>query len=229
MKILKLLLSMTLIGGASAAFANPVLCSPGYQDSTCGTPLRGSGPPQPQCSTGPGWTTSAASVWQGSRWSQPACNYQPPPSCPPSYIQSGPSWNGSQWVGLVCTAPAPPPPPPGPTISAFSYFLDCIYTHQGSGRTYTGTDQVIINKLTYADGSVSYYQYQGRGYPNLVTLIDSQGRYYNELTGDNYSGDPLDTRPMALNPLLGPDPAAHYTVPNVPGTGVHSTCRSYDH
>ncbi len=93
--------------------ANPVLCSPGYQDSTCPTPIARGPVPAPQCSSGAGWTTTSNPVWQGAYWSSPGCSYQPPPSCPSGYSTvTGPSWNGSTWVGLSCQPTAPPPPPP---------------------------------------------------------------------------------------------------------------------
>lgn len=93
----------------STAFAGPARCSYGNQDSTCTTPISSAPIPQPQCSTGAGWTTTAAAVWIGSRWSAPSCNFQPPPMCPGGYQQtSAPWWNGSSWVGLGCTLPPPP-------------------------------------------------------------------------------------------------------------------------
>lgn len=92
----------------------PIPCTPGYQDSTCAAPLRNGAIPQPQCQPGAGWTTVAAAVWQGSRWSDPQCGYQAPPTCPPGYTQaSSPSWNGSGWVGLQCTPSTPPAPNDG--------------------------------------------------------------------------------------------------------------------
>jgi hypothetical protein len=38
-RILRILLLGLLLFGARAALANPTLCSPGYQDSTCVTPI----------------------------------------------------------------------------------------------------------------------------------------------------------------------------------------------
>lgn len=96
---------LTMAGHADAA---PVRCSYGYQDSTCTTPLRNGPIPQPLCSTGPGWTTTTAAVWQGARWSAPQCNYQAPPSCPAGQVMtSAPMWNGSSWSQPVCQLPAP--------------------------------------------------------------------------------------------------------------------------
>lgn len=90
----------------------PIPCSPGYEDSTCGVPLRNVAIPQPQCQTGAGWTTVAAAVWQGSRWSAPQCNYSAPPSCPPDYdMVGGPSWTGASWTQPTCKPHFTPPPP----------------------------------------------------------------------------------------------------------------------
>ncbi|WP_205814950.1 hypothetical protein [Burkholderia sp. Ac-20345] len=93
---------------ANLVFAGPARCSYGNQDSTCVNPIRSAPIAQPQCSTGAGWTTVSASVWQGSQWSAPQCNYQAPPTCPSGYDQqSAPVWNGSSWVGIVCAPQAP--------------------------------------------------------------------------------------------------------------------------
>lgn len=41
-----------------------------------------------------------------------SCQAPPPPSCPSGYTEySAPSWNGSAWVGMICTPSIPPPPP----------------------------------------------------------------------------------------------------------------------
>lgn len=89
----------------------PIPCTPGYQDSTCAVPLRNGAIPQPQCQTGAGWTTVAASVWQGARWSAPQCSFQAPPSCPAGWdMLSPPTWNGQSWGAPACAAPLPPAP-----------------------------------------------------------------------------------------------------------------------
>ena len=96
---------LVMVAHAEAA---PVRCSYGYQDSTCTTPIRNGPIPQPQCSTGAGWTTTAAAVWQGSRWSAPQCNYQAPSTCPVGQVMTSPPvWNGSSWSQPACQLPAP--------------------------------------------------------------------------------------------------------------------------
>jgi len=97
-----------------AAFANPVRCSPGYQDSTCTPALANAPQPQPQCPASAGWTTSVASQWIGSQWSAPSCNYQVPPTCQPGYTEtSAPVWNGSSWSAPGCQPPSQPQQTPG--------------------------------------------------------------------------------------------------------------------
>lgn len=106
----------------------PIPCTPGYQDSTCAAPLRNGAIPQPQCQSGAGWTMVTAAVWQGSRWSQPQCNYAAPPSCPPGFdMLSSPVWNGQSWSAPACAAPLPPAPVIDPnqvcTAAANNYTL----------------------------------------------------------------------------------------------------------
>lgn len=102
-----------LLGAASAKAEAPAHCSYGYQDSSCLGPQSRAAQTPPQCSIGPGWTTVAAAVWQGSKFSAPQCNYQAPPTCAPGYDQySAPVWDGSNWVGLSCIPQAPPVSPP---------------------------------------------------------------------------------------------------------------------
>ncbi|PXX05653.1 hypothetical protein C7399_14026 [Paraburkholderia tropica] len=96
---------------SNAAFAAPVRCTNGYQDSSC-TPKLVNAPQTPgACPAAAGWTTAVAAVWQGSQYSSPQCQYQAPPTCAPGYTQiSGPDWNGVAWVDLMCqpTLPARP-------------------------------------------------------------------------------------------------------------------------
>lgn len=101
------LLACTLMF-SQVSLADPVRCSPGYQDSTCTPALSNAPQAQPQCPNSAGWTTAAGSTWIGSRWTPPTCNYQAQPSCPPGYDEtSGPIWNGSAWVGMICAPSVP--------------------------------------------------------------------------------------------------------------------------
>ncbi|WP_168788793.1 hypothetical protein [Paraburkholderia aromaticivorans] len=112
----KLLQAVLFIAGlliGTSAFANPVICSPGYQDATCVTPIVHAPIPAPTCSSGAGWTTVSSAVWQGSHWSTPQCSYKGQPACPAGQQQvQAASWNGGSWVGLVCRPQATTPPPP---------------------------------------------------------------------------------------------------------------------
>ncbi|PRH41746.1 hypothetical protein C6T65_13770 [Burkholderia vietnamiensis] len=147
-----MVLLFATVVGAGPASAGPARCSYGNQDSTCTTPLRSQPIPQPQCSSGPGWTMASAAVWQGSRWSAPQCNYQSPPSCPPGMVlQSAATWNGIAWVGLDCEFPQA-------TVNTGAAFANCwqailrkaVFTwgltatmfnwHQTAGATWTGVD-----------------------------------------------------------------------------------------
>ncbi|BDC45311.1 hypothetical protein PTKU15_86080 [Paraburkholderia terrae] len=108
-----------LLAAGKGAMAKPVLCSPGYQDSTCGSPVSHAAIPQTQCSAGAGWTTLSPAVWQGAQWSAPQCSYTAPPTCQAGYSQTAsPWWTGSSWVGISC---APPPPPSTDDQDPFGY------------------------------------------------------------------------------------------------------------
>lgn len=164
-KLFKYFLIAVSLLGCGAAMAAPRLCSPGYQDSTCVTPISRAPIAAPQCSTAAGWTTSYPAVWQGAQWSQPGCNYQAPPSCPPGYTQnSAPWWNGSSWVGLGCQ-PTTPPTPPGPT---------CQY-----GPTPSNNSIYLAGTNCSADGGCSG--------SSLTVIWNNQwvlNRQFNTLTDD---------------------------------------------
>ncbi|CAE6956656.1 hypothetical protein [Paraburkholderia domus] len=106
----KLLKTVLVIAGmliGTSAFANPVICSPGYQDATCVTPIVHAPIPAPTCSSGAGWTTVSPAVWQGSHWSTPQCSFKGQPACPAGQTTtSAATWNGSAWTQPVCTQPA---------------------------------------------------------------------------------------------------------------------------
>ncbi len=175
-KLLKCLAIVAMAIGWRVALAAPGICTPGYQDSTCVTPLSHAPIPAPQCSAGAGWTTTSYPVWQGAYWSSPGCNYQPPPSCPPGYTAvSGPSWTGSTWAGLSCqpTTPPPPPPPTGHVLVAtyttnscgnlgpFNAYADGTYDAANSdwgGQTFSGTwDQMYYNGAAYMGSNYGRY------------------------------------------------------------------------
>lgn len=107
--LLRSAVPLALLAITSLVDAAPNACTPGYQDATCRSPLYAAHTAPPACPSGAGWTTVSPAVWKGSHWSQPACSYQSPPSCPSGYQQSSaPWWNGSSWVGLGCTLPPAP-------------------------------------------------------------------------------------------------------------------------
>lgn len=150
-------LSLTVLLLAVSAFAgSPQLCSVGYQDSTCVPALVRSADPQPMCSTGPGWTTVTASTWIGSRWTDPACRYQAPPTCQAGYTQIiAPSWTGSSWVGLNC-APPPPPSAPGAPSGGVPSPVNVIILRWFPmyGNAWYDEGNATATKYTMPDGSV---------------------------------------------------------------------------
>lgn len=172
--------SVLLFGGRTFA-GGPAHCAPGYQDSPCATQLQHAAIPQPDCSSnGAGWTTITPSVWQGSQWSAPTCNYTPPPSCPAGYSQtSSPWWNGSSWVGLGCAAPPPPPPPsasadPVATCNAYTAAQgfpttwntgyawtsgNGIYSFTESWWVDGGTGNIELECDADSNGNVTYFEH----------------------------------------------------------------------
>lgn len=111
MNIQKLLILVLFSLLAGSAAAQPVRCSPGYQDASCVGVLYNPVQIAPTCSSSAGWVTVTPAQWIGSRYSTPACSYTPPPTCPPSSTQTGaPNWNGAAWTGLQCQANTPPSP-----------------------------------------------------------------------------------------------------------------------
>ncbi len=198
-KLLTLIVLCVLLSGTRVASANPVLCSPGYQDSTCVTPISRAPSAAPQCSTGAGWTTTSSPVWRGAYWSAPGCNYQAPPSCPSGYTQiSGPAWNGSSWVGLNCQPPAPPPPPPpaGHVLIATTNG-EAICQNPGTVNAYAdGTYQVTNDFLVFtstgsatASGTWSQMIAQAPSHRNMPTPISepSDPNYAVYWLGQYYS------------------------------------------
>ncbi|SAL05228.1 hypothetical protein AWB78_07372 [Caballeronia calidae] len=108
--LMRMLLAIGTLTSVHTAFAHVIDCTPGYSDSRCVTPIIASPIPAPRCSTAAGWTTTSAAIWKGSHWSQPACNYQSPPTCSSGYTQTGsPVWNGSSWSAPTCQRTVTPP------------------------------------------------------------------------------------------------------------------------
>lgn len=115
----------SLIGGlvlalfVGSAPAAPAHCSYGYQDSSCLGPQYRAAQTAPICPTDAGWTTLTPAKWIGSRFAQPQCNYEAPPTCPNGDNEIGaPVWNGSSWVGLSCELPQLPRPTPQDELAA---------------------------------------------------------------------------------------------------------------
>lgn len=111
---LRMLAALALGWAAQPAFSAPTVCSYGYGDSTCVPALSAPAQTPTTCSTQPGWTTTAAAVWQGYRYSAPQCLYQAPQTCPANTTQlTAATWNGSSWDGPTCQPIAATPPTNG--------------------------------------------------------------------------------------------------------------------
>jgi hypothetical protein len=78
-RLFKLVLVAALLLGGHA-FANPVRCSYGYQDSTCVPPIVAAPQSPPSCP--PGYTQAQAPFWGGSAWMGLSCTPPPPPPPP---------------------------------------------------------------------------------------------------------------------------------------------------
>ena len=168
--------------GARAALANPTLCSPGYQDSTCVTPISHGAIPAPQCSTDAGWTTISNAVWLGAQWSQPQCNYQAPPACPAGYTQtSPPSWNGSSWSAPGCSPPVAANPQPTLTC-LYDYNHNVRLAPYGNCTADGGCDGMALQVMWGGNGfQTVVFQF----WPNDYTVTDTD--INQALAGTGYS------------------------------------------
>ena len=181
-RILRILLLGLLLFGARAALANPTLCSPGYQDSTCVTPISHGAIPAPQCSTDAGWTTISNAVWLGAQWSQPQCNYQDPPACPAGYTQtSPPSWNGSSWSAPGCSPPVAANPQPTLTC-LYDYNHNVRLAPYGNCTADGGCDGMALQVMWGGNGfQTVVFQF----WPNDYTVTDTD--INQALAGTGYS------------------------------------------
>lgn len=76
-RLLRIALTACLLMMGSHAFAAPVRCSYGYQDSTCTPAIVAAPQPQPTCPAG--YTQTQAPYWGGSAWMGLSCSPPPPP------------------------------------------------------------------------------------------------------------------------------------------------------
>jgi hypothetical protein len=166
--------SCTLLA-ARAAVASPIICSPGYEDATCGTPILHAAEVAPTCSTSPGWTTVSAAQWIGSGYSEPTCSYQPPPTCPAGYNETAaPVWDRAQWTEGECTSAEPPDGPSTPTApdgyplaTLLSYCgmrtMGAAHTQSGAPETWECTHSLVGASRSpatiagFAAGSSTYW------------------------------------------------------------------------
>jgi len=192
---LKLALVACMLLARQVAYATPVRCSMGYQDSSCvGTIAQA--PQQPtSCPTGAGYTTIAGAQWIGSRYTAPQCNYQPAPTCPSGDIQTAAaSWTGSTWTGLQCGAPSPPTPPAAtctyiPGVTYGYYYQTEPVTKFTTSNLFTAAFEVVVNgavlygSTTPVPGNTSA--------PPQPVLVDEA------FTAGEYENPALSTSPLA--------------------------------
>lgn len=159
-----------MVTASSAAMAGPVRCSVSNQDSTCVGHLTTAWQTPPTCPNQPGWTTVALAQWIGSQYSAPQCNYQTPPSCPPSFTTvTGPQWTGSSWTSPVCQAPSPPPPaqPPGNLASICESAIAADMARagfNGTNGTYRGRWGALQGPVAVDAGNPYPPQFSGGGF-----------------------------------------------------------------
>ncbi|MGF6960710.1 hypothetical protein FSB64_35375 [Paraburkholderia sp. JPY454] len=178
--IIRIALAVCAVLVSHAAVAGPVRCSVNNQDSTCVGHITTVWQTAPTCPTDPGWTTVAAAQWIGSQYTAPQCNYQVKPGCAPGSIQSGPDWNGSTWVNLVCVTPSPPPL----TIVSTTGFWVWGACETFTNGNKSGSMPTAVYQNNWSDGSTTYFQYYfGKQYP---VLMDGKGRPYVTSIGDNW-------------------------------------------
>ena len=208
--------AVSLAAFAYAAFAAPYGCVYGYEDNTCLQPIRSAPQVAPVCSSAPGWTTIAAAQWQGSHYSAPQCNYQAPPTCPTGSTTIGaPAWNGLSWGAPGCVTNKPTPGNNLPSHNGAALVaVTPIFVSVNCGiyfPTQSGTTSALLYQANYADGYVSYYQMAS---PTVAysASVDSLGRYYVDVFGDNWDGTRVD--PSNGGPL--PSLYLGYADPNYP-------------
>ncbi len=180
------LLACTLMF-SQVSLADPVRCSPGYQDSTCTPALSNAPQAQPQCPNSAGWTTAAGSTWIGSRWTPPTCNYQAEPTCPPGTTASAaPVWNGASWVGLSCQPSIPPTDP----LTICTAQLSGFQYSQASLDAYAANEISISapGPFKQTDGwqNWSSVGWHNPGYPGSITGYPNDTAYYSDVTGPGY-------------------------------------------
>jgi hypothetical protein len=176
MKLLKILVIALFCMLSGQAMAAPVICSPGYQDSSCVTPLVHAAAAAPTCPTGETQTT--APHWAGSAWVGLACAIPAAPTCPAGETQTAaPTWNGSAWVGLGCQIPVAQPVA-APTVGLYFRVSGAAAPGNLVGSCDSAGD-VALGYLANANGTVSYVDesviYSESG--TLMCYLSSGGTY----------------------------------------------------
>lgn len=141
---------LALLTGTSL-FAQPVRCTPGYQDSSCASVLLNAPQVAPTCTAAPGWVTVTPAKWVGSKWLVPSCNYTPPPTCPSGFEQiAPPSWTGTNWVAPACAFPTPELRPEG-VLNGKTFTLMSPAAPNGSSWSSEFTVNGFADRITFVN------------------------------------------------------------------------------
>jgi len=175
-----------------AANAQPVHCSPGFQDSSCVGVLLNAPQPAPTCSADAGWITTSPAVWQGSGWSVPSCLYLPPPICSANFTMlAAPAWLGASWSAPVCVPNTPLSSLPASAGNAGSYgYFTTKLSAAGSQTFVINTDGTwavqrsgfqanaprstgIPTSGMWTSDATKVYEYTVTAAPSLGTVVPS--------------------------------------------------------
>jgi len=155
--------ALGLLSLAGQVHAGPARCAAGYQDASCRGVLNNAPQTPPSCPSDPGYTTTRAPQWAGSKFTAPECSYTPAPTCPAGYEPTTPAtWNGSQWVGLSCTKITPQPPPINNTSVAWSFSSGAMPFSCGGAAFYRTQFRIsdaanrVINDSSMISEGLSY-------------------------------------------------------------------------
>jgi hypothetical protein len=193
LRMLASLATTLMVGQAHAQHAH---CSYGWQDSSCVTPVYRADQQPPTCSTDPGWTTVTAAKWIGSRFTQPVCNYQVPPTCQSGQTQiSDPVWDGLSWSAPGCIPPTAPPQNPaqvctnavmgGTVLTGGNGFS----TRQQPSSSFAQTVNFVAVPYTSA-GYAFVWQFPTYSISDAFTLFDIQtAAYLLALPNSSWAGN----------------------------------------
>jgi hypothetical protein len=193
-RCVRFLFLLSFMLGTHLAFANPQICSAGYEDATCLAPISHSVETPPSCSTAAGWATTTPAKWEGSTYTSPVCTYTAAPTCPSGYNETtAPTWNGSGWVGLACAPSTPPgytPSPGGVYANILAYCGITFQAEHGNNHIVT-TDWLCSDNFSTAGGrgsgsdmgaTTTYWNVPGAVFVNVV-VASLHAHFFNSARG----------------------------------------------